>query len=164
MRGPGEVDRASQVPGSFLRGGPCRRNFGGATLPVGGFLSNLFRFGIVGALRGRNRGCLAVVIGDQFGKGVLPFSSQSLEPTPGSGVQPSTVEPGQGLVGDLPNQNVAKAVEIASPGTEQISVEQLVGALRQSLELGRERLHPGQAERAAEDGAQLDGSALAGRQ
>src|SRR5207245_10822772 len=85
----------------------------------------------------------------------------------GRGVPATARGPGQCLVGDFPDQDVAEGEDISAAGTNQVLVHQLLGDVvepdvsvpfrgRPSYERRLQRPDPRQAKSASVDGSQLD--------
>ena len=166
----GELDGASQVTRSFQRRGGRGRHLGGAAQPVDGFVADALGLRIIGPLRDRDGRRLAIVIRNQFRERVLALPGQALEPGCGRGVQATPFGPGQRLVGDFPDQDMAEGEEISTGGSNQVLLHQALGHILEpwlSLPVWRrvwwgrlERPDPGKPKSPAVDRSQLDETAF----
>jgi hypothetical protein len=148
-----------------LRGGlDRRRGIEGPLQPRHCIVTQPRRFGrVVIGPRGDD-GRLSVVEGDDLRHRLLPPLGAAGEPVRGRGVEPCPLRPGEGPVGDLADQDVAKRVAIGLRRSDKVAhrkpLDKLIGIVEPHLQ-GRD---PRQPEGPAVDRAKLERPPLAGRQ
>ena len=155
-----KLDGTAKVPRTLDRCRRCRGDLGGATQPFDGLLANLERLRFVRPLRAGNTGRFAVMKGDQFGHRILPLAGQALEPFGRRRMQPPTLGASQGLVGDLPYQDVAEGKDIAPRQTKEILLDQLLDDVVHVDDGRFQGQETRRTEGAPEYRAQLDDAAL----